>query len=215
MIMYPPMDKAFPSNSGKTNITITTEIHNILSINEIEDKIKVTVKLFLEWYDSRLIFRNIERKQYFNFLNENESAKIWKPEVDFINIEQMNFEYNIKPHVTIIMGESQSTEMADYSAMHSSKLYHGNKHKIQWFSIFRSVYYTFFIYMSHRDLRKVKAIKNTVYNQLLVIHLMFHYLLFYFSSNIICNFQMDDYPFDVQVCYLNMSLNGGHLVLTR
>jgi hypothetical protein len=138
MVKYPPLGKAFPSNSEKTtDINITTEIHNVLSINEIEGKIKVTVKLMLEWYDSRLIFRNIKSKQHFNILNENESAKIWKPEVDFVNIEQKNFEYNIKPQVNIIMDESHIAERSDYSALHSSNLYYGNKHMIHWFSKFR------------------------------------------------------------------------------
>jgi Neurotransmitter-gated ion-channel ligand binding domain len=138
--MPTPLKKAFPSNSEKPNINITIEIHNVLSINEIEDKIEVTIKLILEWYDSRLMFRNIKSKEYFNILNENEAAQIWQPKIVFINIEQKSFEYYLEPQVTVIMNETQIADLSDYTAMHSSKLYSGNKNVIQWSSKFRYVF---------------------------------------------------------------------------
>jgi Neurotransmitter-gated ion-channel ligand binding domain len=137
MVICPTLNKAFPSQSEKPDTNITAEIHNVLSINEIDDTIKVTVKLILEWYDSRLMFRNINSSQHFNILNENESTKIWQPEVVFINIVQKNFEYNVKPHVTIIMNDLQIGKLSDYTEVHSSQLYSGNKNIIQSFFKFR------------------------------------------------------------------------------
>ncbi len=37
----------------------------------------------------------------------------------------------------------------------------------------------------------------------------------FFSANFICNFEMNTYPFDVQACYLNLTLTGKQLVTTR
>ena len=36
-----------------------------------------------------------------------------------------------------------------------------------------------------------------------------------FSANVICDFQMNNYPFDFQVCYINMTLGGKQLLTAR
>ena len=130
-------NKAVTSDSEKFDLSTSVEILNILSITEMEGKIRLTVRLILEWYDSRLTFLDLKSKTVLNKLEDTEFDLIWTPDIIFVNIEKKDFEYSVKSQVTIIMNASQKYDLADYSSLYSSKIYNGNSSKINWRSDFR------------------------------------------------------------------------------
>ena len=130
-------NKAVTSNNEKSDLNTSVVIHNILSIDEIEGNIRLTVRLILEWHDSRLTFLDLNTNPDFNVLEDNEFSDIWKPELIFINVEQKDFEYSIKPHIRISMDASEIFNFADYTSVSSAKLYPGNTSIIRWYSEFR------------------------------------------------------------------------------
>ena len=130
-------NKAISSSNNISNLNTTVEILNILSINENEGKIRVTMSLIMEWYDSRLLFFNLKDKPELNMLEEKEVDLIWKPEVAYVNVEQKDFEYSVMSQITIYMDSSQNYTLAGYNALNSSKIYNGSTSKIHWCSKFR------------------------------------------------------------------------------
>jgi len=57
-------------------------------------------------------------------------------------------------------------------------------------------------------------VKNTEFLKQTHYHLV-KLILLYFSADFIFNFEMNHYPFDVQVYYLNITLTGKQLVTNR
>jgi hypothetical protein len=130
-------NKLISSNNGKLNLQTSVEILTIISISENEGKIRLNMRVDMEWNDSRITFLNLKEKAELNMLVEEESSLIWKPEVVFVNMEQKDFEYSVNAQVTIYLDQSNNYSLADYSELISSKMYNGNMSKIHWCSELR------------------------------------------------------------------------------
>jgi hypothetical protein len=130
-------NKLISSNNGKLNLQTSVEILSIISISENEGKIRLNMRVDMEWNDSRITFLNLKEKAELNMLVEEESSLIWKPEVVFVNMEQKDFEYSVNAQVTIYLDQSNNYSLADYSELISSKMYNGNMSKIHWCSELR------------------------------------------------------------------------------
>jgi Neurotransmitter-gated ion-channel ligand binding domain/Low-density lipoprotein receptor domain class A len=130
-------NKLITSSSDKLNLLTSLEILNIVSINENEGKIRLNMRLHMEWNDPRITFLNLKEKPELNMLVEEESALMWKPEVVYVNMEQKDFEYSVSAQVTIYTDPSNNYTLADYSELISSKMYNGSRSRIHWNSEWR------------------------------------------------------------------------------
>ena len=88
------------------------------------------MSLITEWHDSRVTFLNLKANSELNILDDNEFASIWKPKVNFVNIEQKSYEDNFPEQLTIHMNSSKSHQLADYGSLYNSKKYNGSQNII-------------------------------------------------------------------------------------
>ena len=133
-------NKQVTANNKKTDLKTTAEIHNILSIDENLGKIRMTMSLIIEWYDTRLTFLNLkEENPELNVLDDSEFASIWKPKVIFVNMEQKSYEDSIPEQITIHMNSSKSHQLADYGSLYSSRKYNGSQNIINFYKEFRYI----------------------------------------------------------------------------
>ena len=67
---------------------IKIQLLKILEIGEIEMLFRNQFKLYMEWFDSRITFYNLQENQGLNTLVEEEKFKIWTPSLIFDNTDQ-------------------------------------------------------------------------------------------------------------------------------
>jgi len=130
-------NKEVTSNNEKSDLNTSVEIHNILSIDENRGKIRVTMRLILEWYDSRLTFMNLKIQKEFNVLSDSEYSLIWKPRVIYVNMETKDTEESLPPQITIHLNKLDTFSLANYNSLYSSRLYNGSNITIHWNRDFR------------------------------------------------------------------------------
>jgi hypothetical protein len=132
-------NKEVTSNNDTSIVNITVEINNILSIDENMGKIRVNMRLIMEWCDSRLTFLNLKNVSELNVLGDYEHNLIWKPKVIFLNIEKKNLEETIQPLIMVKTQNLNMYDLAEYTALYSSKRYSGSTMTIHWYTEFRYV----------------------------------------------------------------------------
>jgi hypothetical protein len=130
-------NKEVTSNNLKSDLNITVEINNILSIDENMGKIRITMRLIMEWCDSRLTFLNLKNISKLNVLSEYEYSLIWKPKIIFVNMEKKDLEESIQPQIFIKTQSLNEYNLTDYTSLHSSKRYSGSMMTIHWYTEFR------------------------------------------------------------------------------
>jgi hypothetical protein len=130
-------NKEVASDKEMSDLIIKTEILNILSIDENLGKIRVTLRIMMEWFDPQLTFLNLKSNEDLNVLEDKEYSLIWKPAVVLVNMEKKDFEHNVSPHIIVHTDNLANYDLADYNNMSSSKLYNGSHTKLKWFSEFR------------------------------------------------------------------------------
>ena len=83
MLTPPPLD-----GSSHLLVNISLNLLDVLDINELEEVFKVKIAMKREWFDSRLSFKHLKKKDSNrNDLPEAEGEAIWYPSVTFNNIE--------------------------------------------------------------------------------------------------------------------------------
>jgi hypothetical protein len=65
---------------------------NILSVAELDGKIRLKYVLSMDWYDVRLSFLNLRGLRALNTLNDDEYSSVWKPDLYYDNVELDKFE---------------------------------------------------------------------------------------------------------------------------
>ena len=92
MILPSPYRK-YPPTKNTTIVSIGLHIYDIPEIHELEMKYMVKLKVEMQWYDSRIVFRNLKSNQETkrgctkndNQLSKTEIDKIWTPKLLFDN----------------------------------------------------------------------------------------------------------------------------------
>jgi hypothetical protein len=130
-------NKEVTSNNDKSDLNMTVHINNILSIDENMGKIRVTLMLILEWYDSRLTFLNLKNISELNVLGEHDYNLIWKPKLIFVNMEKKDLEESILPQIFIKTQSLNDYNPTDYTELYSAKRYSGSMMTIHWYTEFR------------------------------------------------------------------------------
>ena len=85
--------RKYPPTKNTTVVSIGLHIYDIPEIQELEMKYMVKLKVVMEWYDSRILFRNLKLSQEAkigctkndNQLSKIEIDKIWTPKLLFDN----------------------------------------------------------------------------------------------------------------------------------
>ena len=83
MLTPAPLD-----GSSDLLVNISLNLLDVLDINELDEVFKVKIAMKREWFDSRLSFKHLKKKDSNrNDLPEAEGESIWYPSVTFNNIE--------------------------------------------------------------------------------------------------------------------------------
>ena len=61
------------------------KVYDIMEIDELHMSYTVNFKLTMQWFDSRITFRNLKPLDYENLLDNSEIDKIWTPKLYFVN----------------------------------------------------------------------------------------------------------------------------------
>ena len=127
------------SDNNKSDVVTIVEMKDILNIDENKGKIRVTMRLILEWFDARLTFWNLKPNTELNVLGKAEYEQAWWPAVLFVNMERQDFEESFPPQIVVTAGNNNlnSYQLADYTVLHSSKLYKGSSMGLRWNTEFR------------------------------------------------------------------------------
>ena len=73
------------SLAGKTPITVSVIVDSVTKIDELEMTFKARLKIYLQWRDERLTFKNLASDG--NVLSMEKQKKIWIPNGIFLNTE--------------------------------------------------------------------------------------------------------------------------------
>ena len=73
-------DKKYPPVENITTL-ISVTVSDIVAINELDMSYIIKVQIALEWFDSRIIFRNLKPSAFENQLNNLEIDRIWTPKL--------------------------------------------------------------------------------------------------------------------------------------
>ena len=69
-------------------VKIKIELLKILEIGEVEMLFRNQYRLYMEWFDSRVTFYNLQENQGLNTLIQEEKDRIWTPSLIFDNTDQ-------------------------------------------------------------------------------------------------------------------------------
>ena len=67
------------------------DVQQIVDINDLNLNFVVKFRLKLTWFDVQLMWVNLKKSRFQNFLNEEEKKMIWMPKI------RMESSKNIKP----------------------------------------------------------------------------------------------------------------------
>ena len=69
----------------KVQVNVSIHIKNIFDVKELSMEFTVRLLLTMEWYDSRIIFRNLKEEIEENIISLEESQHLWLPSLCFKN----------------------------------------------------------------------------------------------------------------------------------
>ena len=86
----PPFKKEKFSDTPITpiNVDVSMRLLNIVSMDEVENRIEFQFEIILEWKDYRLTYSNLKNETYLNSLTEADINAIWLPLVIYDNTDQ-------------------------------------------------------------------------------------------------------------------------------
>ena len=149
-----------PQHNEKNRIEIHIIILKILNTKVVENKIKVQFSLSMSWYDSRLMFKNLKAREYYNVLNPK-TTELWIPSLGFHNTEDRQSTVSDSNSSITVFKEGNLT-LSGLGSLENAEVYRGEDNKI-------------------------RITRN-------------------YDINFICNYHLFWFPFDVQTCFMNISI---------
>ena len=70
-------------NNPKVPVHVHVFVKNIFGIDELDLSLKMRVQITMEWFDHRLIFRNLRDEQDENIVPQDDVSKLWLPYLIF------------------------------------------------------------------------------------------------------------------------------------
>ena len=97
------------SRDNRLQLNASVSIISIFDINEATNELKVQMSISLSWFDSALNFTNLHNETSHNLLTFNETDSIWRPRLNFRDINTYYHEYNEEESVVIQKTQSLYT----------------------------------------------------------------------------------------------------------
>ncbi len=158
-------------------VELSVNITSILELSEVDSTILVQFGMTLKWRQAELTFRNLKGEMFMNTLTTSDVEKIWYPKLLFFNTRY-----------------KKSTEVS-FSIHHLSGLTLANLNALQFQYDQTSVISV--ERLGQLSISPLTEIQNThIYsggeNDLNLFH--------FYTVEFMCDFDMSNYPFDVQQC---------------
>ena len=147
----------------KVSVNVSVEVLDILQLSEIEGLFIVSFKLFMTWFDPRIIYTNLKMDRDLNKLTRVEKETIWKPVVVFDNTKSK--EITLTDDRTLAMINRKGNYTKSPSTEHEETyFFNGEENPITYTRIY--------------------------------------------DLPFICKYNMAWYPFDIQLCTMNLKPDG-------
>ena len=130
-------NKQVTSKKEKTSLNFLLEIIKVMAIDENAGKLRITLKIKVEWNDNRLTFSNLKENSALNVLSIDEYDIIWKPHLIFLNMEINNREEQVVPQILASINNFSESYNSKYTDLYSAKLFDGSKNNLYLQTSFR------------------------------------------------------------------------------
>jgi hypothetical protein len=124
---------------AQPQLTATVDLLNILKLDESNSKIRLKLRISLEWFDDRLHFDNLRTNRVQNSLTADEMASIWHPQLIFDNVELTDYDVNVEPGITVIRNDTNIYYLNGLSEIHNAHVYDGSANRLLWSETIRLV----------------------------------------------------------------------------
>ncbi len=131
-VLQPPQDYNKAMSPSMPDLTTVVDIINIIKLDEANSKIRLKLRLSLEWMDDRLTFLNLRTNRVQNALLAEEAAEIWLPQLILDNVELTDYDLNVAPAVTVVRNESYTFYLTDPSELYNARVYDGRANRLRW-----------------------------------------------------------------------------------
>ena len=122
-------------NVEPVQVNISSEILDILNIDEVEQTFKLKFQLALSWYDFRLVYHNLKTSRIANSPSFEEVQKLWIPNIIFGNTEN-NDVIGTDPLAKVTISKEGAFSLSDETVVDEINVFKGSENKI----IFDMVY---------------------------------------------------------------------------
>ena len=117
------------------NINVSSEIIDILNVDEVEQAFEVKFRLFLSWYDVRLIFHNLKTSRMANSPAIDEAQRLWIPNVIFDNTKN-NDVLTYDPLAKFTVSREGTLVLSEETVVDEINVFNGIENKIIYDRIF-------------------------------------------------------------------------------
>jgi hypothetical protein len=122
---------------ARPELKASVDLINILRMDEVNSKIRLKVRVHLEWSDSRLRFLNLRPNRVQNSLTGSEEGNIWQPQLLWDNVELTDFDLNVAPEVSVIFNESYVYYLTGLGDLFNARVFEGESNKLHWLETVR------------------------------------------------------------------------------
>ena len=116
-------------------VNVSSEIIDILNINEVEQAFEVKFRLFLSWYDVRLIFHNLKMSRMANSPAIDEVERLWIPNIIFDNTKN-NDVITFDPLAKVTISREGALILSEETVVDEINVFNGFENKIIYDRIF-------------------------------------------------------------------------------
>lgn len=116
-------------------VNISSEVIDILGINEVDQSFEVKFRLLLSWYDSRLIFHNLKKNRMSNKPTYEETEKLWIPNLIFDNTKN-NDVIELDTIAKMTISREGDLELSDETVVDEIDIFKGSENKITFDRVF-------------------------------------------------------------------------------
>ena len=137
-VLQDPHDYNKAMSPPLPQLTASVDLLNIIKLDEANSKIRLKLRISLEWADDRLRFLNLRANRVQNSLSADEAAEIWQPALILDNVELTDYDLNVAPAVTAVRNESYGFYLTGLSELYNARVYDGSANRLCWSETVRS-----------------------------------------------------------------------------
>ena len=120
----PPIDKEM-----KLAVNVSMVIEKIDNVKELEMSLDAKFLLKLEWYDSRLSYKNLLDNDHTNLLNDEHRNQIWTPSLVLSNTADNTIMAN-GPRSVLFIKKQGHYNKSPLSSINEDYYYHGSQNML-------------------------------------------------------------------------------------